>query len=115
MLTELELPRTQWEFDNSYVLKLFAVEFANNYGPLFYLAFLKVRVNAKYIQYFFFIYFQKGRMYTFPGDKKQWRDLAGLRGDVCNPVGCMVDLGIQLFTILLAKNFQRNVISLLIP
>lgn len=41
-LNKMEVPRTQWEFDNSLVYKTFLLEFVNTFAPLFYLAFFKV-------------------------------------------------------------------------
>ena len=39
--TEIELPRTQIEFDESYSTKVFAFKFCNYYATLFYIAFFK--------------------------------------------------------------------------
>ena len=40
-LTKWETHRTKTDHDNSLIMKIFAFEFANNYGPLFYLAYLR--------------------------------------------------------------------------
>lgn len=40
-LTEMELHRTQTEFDNALVWKLYILQFLNNYSTLFYIAFVK--------------------------------------------------------------------------
>lgn len=40
-LTEKELPRTQFEFDNSLTLKMFLFQFVNYYSSIFYIAFFK--------------------------------------------------------------------------
>ena len=40
-LTELEVPRTQQEFDDSYSFKIFCFQFVNYYSNLFYIAFFK--------------------------------------------------------------------------
>ncbi|UXI17320.1 putative histone-binding protein Caf1 [Sarcoptes scabiei] len=45
-LTELEMPRTQTEFDNSLTLKLFLLQFVNYYSSIFYIAFFKGRYIA---------------------------------------------------------------------
>jgi len=42
-LTELEMPRTQTEFDNSRTLKMFLLQFVNYYSSIFYIAFFKGR------------------------------------------------------------------------
>lgn len=41
-LNAFEIPRTQWEFDNSLVYKTFLMEFVNKFSPVLYLAFFKV-------------------------------------------------------------------------
>lgn len=40
-LTEFEIPRTQAEFDASYNFKIYLLQFINNYGSIFYMAFFK--------------------------------------------------------------------------
>lgn len=40
-LTELELQRTQTEFDDSLTLKIYLLEFINYYASIFYIAFFK--------------------------------------------------------------------------
>ena len=40
-LTELELPRTQTEFDDSLTLKIYLLQFINYYASIFYIAFFK--------------------------------------------------------------------------
>uniref|UniRef100_A0A915EFQ5 Anoctamin n=1 Tax=Ditylenchus dipsaci TaxID=166011 RepID=A0A915EFQ5_9BILA len=45
-LTDLECPRTQTDFDNSYALKVFLFQFINFYSSLFYIAFIKGRFSG---------------------------------------------------------------------
>lgn len=40
-LTELELIRTQTEFDDSLTLKIYLLQFVNYYASIFYIAFFK--------------------------------------------------------------------------
>lgn len=40
-LTELEYHRTQTEFDDSLILKIYLLEFINYYASIFYIAFYK--------------------------------------------------------------------------
>jgi anoctamin-1 len=50
-LTEMELLRTQTEFDDSLTLKIYLFQFVNYYTSIFYIAFLKgkfVGYPAKY-------------------------------------------------------------------
>jgi hypothetical protein len=41
-LVELEMPRTQTEFEHSFTFKMFAFQFINFYASLIYIAFFKV-------------------------------------------------------------------------
>lgn len=50
-LTEMEIPRTQWEFENSLVYKTFLMEFVITLTPSFYLAFFKVNHTVFYLQF----------------------------------------------------------------
>jgi anoctamin-1 len=40
-LTEMELHRTQSEFDDSLILKIYVLQFVNYYSSIFYIAFFK--------------------------------------------------------------------------
>lgn len=64
-LTELELLRTQTEFEDSLTLKIYLFQFVNYYTSIFYIAFLKgkfVGYPSKYnrsiyhLSYLFYIY-----------------------------------------------------------
>ncbi|XP_044757863.1 anoctamin-6-like [Coccinella septempunctata] len=81
-MTELENCRTQMDYDNSYVMKLWIIGFVNGFAALFY--------NA----------FAKGIFYTNPGDETVYLDYT-FKGDLCGPAGCNVDL-IILLTFILA-------------
>lgn len=49
-LNKMEIPRTQWEFDNSLVYKTFLMEFINTFAPVFYLAFFKVNLHLMQVK-----------------------------------------------------------------
>lgn len=54
-LTEMELQRTQTEYDESLTLKIYMFQFVNYYSCIFYIAFLKgkfVGYPAKYNRFF---------------------------------------------------------------
>lgn len=56
-LTEMELQRTQTEFDDSLAVKIYMFQFVNNYSCIFYIAFLKgkfVGYPSKYNRIFGF-------------------------------------------------------------
>ncbi|KAJ3641473.1 hypothetical protein Zmor_027980 [Zophobas morio] len=96
-LTRMENPRTQIEFDNSFTYKSYALAFVNNYSVIFYLAFLKAR------------------FYTYPGDKAIFKEAAGIGSDLCDPSGCIVELSIQLFFILMAKRLVLTAKQYIVP
>ncbi|KAJ3619831.1 hypothetical protein MTP99_005485 [Tenebrio molitor] len=91
-LTNMENPRTQFEFDNSVVHKRYILGFANNYASLFYMAFLK------------------GRFYS-----PSYATVTSLNTDLCHPCGCIMALCIQLFVMMLLKSMAGNILTLVVP
>ncbi|KAI6228301.1 Anoctamin [Aphelenchoides besseyi] len=85
-LTEMEYPRTQTEFDNSYTVKVFAFQFVNYYASLFYIAFMKHR-----------------RTYVI--DVVENTSLFGYKLEQCDGANCMVELIVQLAVIMIGKQF----------
>lgn len=72
-LTNMENPRTQTEYEDSYTFKIFVFEFMNYYSSLIYIAFFK------------------GRFYDYPGDDEARKsEFFKLKGDICDPAGCLV-------------------------
>lgn len=55
-ITDLEHPRTQSEYENSYTFKMFLFQFINYYSSLIYTAFFKVRFEC---------FFALGMLYVF--------------------------------------------------
>uniref|UniRef100_A0A914DUI3 Anoctamin n=1 Tax=Acrobeloides nanus TaxID=290746 RepID=A0A914DUI3_9BILA len=97
-LTDWECPRTQREFDNSYTLKVFAFQFVNYYSSLFYIAFFK------------------GRFLGVPGIGDLHEvTIKGQRLEQCDPAGCMVELVIQLFIIMVGKQFFNAFMEIGLP
>nr|CAB3221917.1 anoctamin-5 [Phallusia mammillata] len=95
ILTDMELPRTQIEFDDSFTFKMFCFQFVNFYSYLFYVAFFKQ---------------------TFAGYPANYTYLFGeFRWDECDAGGCMYELSIQLIIIMLGKQIWNNVIELMMP
>jgi anoctamin-4 len=63
-LTNMENPRTQTEYEDSYTFKIFFFEFMNFYSSLIYIAFFK------------------GRFFDYPGDDIQRRsEFLALKGN----------------------------------
>ncbi|CAG5106103.1 Oidioi.mRNA.OKI2018_I69.chr1.g2683.t2.cds [Oikopleura dioica] len=97
-LTELEVPRTQQEFDDSYSFKIFCFQFVNYYSNLFYIAFFKDTLVGYPTNYLSI----KG------SDGKEYR-WAGCDG------GCSYELAIQLIITMVGKQLINNVIEILLP
>lgn len=95
-LTELEMHRTETDFEDAYSFKRFLFEFANNFGSTFYIAFFK------------------GKFQTEPGSKKYYL-FGKYQPDACDPSGCMVDLLIQLFIVMVGKQLLNQFKEILIP
>lgn len=93
-LTNLELPRTQIEFEDSFTFKMFCFQFVNYYSYLFYVAFFKTTIAGS------------PSSYTYLG---QWR------WEQCDPGGCMYELSIQLIIIMFGKQVWNNFIEILLP
>uniref|UniRef100_A0A8C7LEP9 Anoctamin n=1 Tax=Oncorhynchus kisutch TaxID=8019 RepID=A0A8C7LEP9_ONCKI len=95
-LTELEIPRTESNFEQHLILKAFLLKFMNAYAPIFYVAFFK------------------GRFAGRPGDYVYvFNDY---RMEECAPGGCLIELCIQLSIIMVGKQLiQNNVFEIGIP
>ncbi|XP_063836611.1 anoctamin-4 [Ostrinia nubilalis] len=97
-LTNMENPRTQTEYEDSYTFKIFFFEFMNFYSSLIYIAFFK------------------GRFYDYPGDDQARRsEFYKLKGDICDPAGCLSELCIQLAIIMIGKQCFNNFLELGYP
>ncbi|XP_014838626.1 PREDICTED: anoctamin-1-like [Poecilia mexicana] len=95
-LTELELPKTEEEFEERLIFKSFFLKSMNAFAPIFYVAFFKGRFAGRPGDY----------VYVF-GD---------YRMEECAPPGCLIELCIQLSMIMLGKQLiQNNVFEILIP
>ncbi|XP_063218601.1 anoctamin-4 [Bacillus rossius redtenbacheri] len=97
-LTNVENPRTQIEYEDSYTFKIFVFQFVNFYSSLIYIAFFK------------------GRFFKHPGDKAARSSaLLQLKMDVCDPAGCLSELCIQLAIIMVGKQFFNNFLEVFLP
>ncbi|XP_063887505.1 anoctamin-1-like isoform X1 [Scylla paramamosain] len=93
-LTELELQRTQTEFDDSLTLKIYLLQFINYYSSIFYIAFFK------------------GKLIGRPGD---YRRIMGFRQEECSPGGCLLELSVQLAIIMVGKQAMNTVLEMVLP
>ncbi|CAB0010579.1 unnamed protein product [Nesidiocoris tenuis] len=97
-LTNQENPRTQIEYEDSYTFKIYFFEFMNFYSSLIYIAFFK------------------GRFFSYPGDQdSRSSEFARIKGDVCDPAGCLFELCIQLAIIMVGKQLFNNFLELAYP
>lgn len=97
-LTNMENPRTHTEYEDSFTFKISFFEFMNYYSSLIYIAFFK------------------GRFYEHPGDHVVRRsEFYRLKGDICDPAGCLSELCIQLAIIMIGKQVWNNFMELLFP
>uniref|UniRef100_A0A3Q2QF19 Anoctamin n=1 Tax=Fundulus heteroclitus TaxID=8078 RepID=A0A3Q2QF19_FUNHE len=95
-LTELEIPKTETNFEERLILKAFLLKFMNAYAPIFYVAFFKGRFAGRPGSY----------VYVFNN----------YRMEECAPGGCLIELCIQLSIIMLGKQLiQNNIFEIGIP
>ncbi|XP_071037378.1 anoctamin-5-like isoform X3 [Parasteatoda tepidariorum] len=90
-LTNLEQPRTQREYEDSFTFKMFLFEFINMYSSLIYIAFFK------------------GRFFGHPG---KTFTLFGYRQDQCELGGCLFEVCVQLAIIMVGKQILNNISEL---
>ncbi|XP_022645886.1 anoctamin-1-like isoform X2 [Varroa jacobsoni] len=82
-LTDMEMPRTQSEYDDSLTLKMYLLQFVNCYSSIFYIALFK------------------GKFVGRPG--KYNYVLGSYQQEVCGTGGCFQELSIQLAVIMIGK------------
>lgn len=114
----MENPRTQTEYEESYTFKIFVFEFMNYYR-FESLALKNVKQRHSCSSLFsslIYIAFFKGRFYDYPGDDgARKNEFFKLKGDICDPAGCLSELCIQLSIIMIGKQFVNNFMEYLYP
>ena len=93
-LTDLECPRTETEYEDSYTMKMFVFQFVNYYSSIVYLGFFK------------------GKFAGYPG---KYNEILGNRQEQCKPSGCLLDLTMQLLIVMVGKQFINNVMEIGVP
>lgn len=93
-LTEMELPRTQLDFEDSLTVKLYLLQFVNFYFAIFYVA------------------LYKGNFIGRPG---AYNRLFGLRQEECPIYGCFMEMCIQMTIVMVGKQFLSGVIEMMSP
>ncbi|XP_072311063.1 anoctamin-4-like isoform X1 [Eucyclogobius newberryi] len=92
LLTNLEQPRTESEWENSFTLKMFLFQFVNLNSSTFYIAFFLGRFTGRPGAYLRLI--------------NRWKL------EECHPSGCLIDLCLQMGIIMVLKQTWNNVIEL---
>ncbi|KMZ02607.1 anoctamin-1 isoform X2 [Drosophila simulans] len=93
-LTELEMWRTQTQFDDSLTLKIYLLQFVNYYASIFYIAFFK------------------GKFVGHPGE---YNKLFDYRQEECSSGGCLTELCIQLAIIMVGKQAFNTILEVYLP
>ncbi|XP_030844356.1 anoctamin-4-like isoform X4 [Strongylocentrotus purpuratus] len=94
-LTNLELHRTETEYEDSFTFKMYLFAFVNYYSTSFYIAFFKGRLPGTPADY--------GRVFGI------WRQ------EECDPAGCMQELFINIAITMCGKQFFNNFMELAMP
>ncbi|XP_065225238.1 anoctamin-2-like [Planococcus citri] len=93
-LTNLELPRTQTDFENSLSIKMYIFQFVNYYSALMYIVLLKGK---------------------FVGYPKKYNRIFGFRQEECSLGGCLIEMIIQLVTIMVGQQILGTILEILTP
>ncbi|KAJ8405337.1 hypothetical protein AAFF_G00323280 [Aldrovandia affinis] len=95
LLTNLEQPRTESEWENSFTLKMFLFQFVNLNSSTFYIAFFLGRFTGRPGAYIRLI--------------NHWKL------EECHPSGCLIDLCMQMGIIMVLKQTWNNFMELGYP
>ncbi|KAM4569136.1 anoctamin-4-like isoform 2-T2 [Odontesthes bonariensis] len=95
LLTNLEQPRTESEWDNSFTFKMFLFQFVNLNSSTFYIAFFLGRFTGRPGAYLRLI--------------NRWKL------EECHPSGCLIDLCMQMGIIMVLKQTWNNFMELGYP
>jgi len=97
LITELELNRTQKEFEHSLGIKLFILNFINVYSSLFYIAFIK------------------GNRFIIDGYPGNCTTLFGFHLEECILGGCQLDVFLHFAIIFIGRQAFMGISDYLIP
>ncbi|XP_062274505.1 anoctamin-7 [Scomber scombrus] len=94
ILTRWEMHRTQRQYEDMFILKVFIFQFINFYSSPVYIAFFK------------------GRFIGYPGN---YYTLFGVRNEDCGAGGCLIELAQELLVIMVGKQLINNVQEFISP
>lgn len=110
-MVNLEVPKTQTDFYNSYILKVFLFSFVNNYGTIIYLAYFKVSNFIMKIKTHVFLHINislQRLIYTYPDDPRMYAEAAIYTVDNCGPLGCYTEVSLLLtFIMVLLPSLEQ--------
>uniref|UniRef100_A0A1I8GIU1 Anoctamin n=1 Tax=Macrostomum lignano TaxID=282301 RepID=A0A1I8GIU1_9PLAT len=95
VLTDLEQPKTEATYEDSFTFKVYCFQFVNYYSSVFYIAFFK------------------GYFHGRPGEYARIGD--AFRMEECDPAGCLVELVIQMLIIFVAKQVINCLMEVGVP
>ncbi|GJQ85109.1 hypothetical protein Trydic_g20241 [Trypoxylus dichotomus] len=95
IMTDLENPRTEVEYDNSLIYKRFVLTFINGYAVTFYVAFFQ------------------GQFYSYPGKEHNYE--THIQYELCDHSGCSTNLAIHLTVVLIIKSLVMNLVQSVKP
>ncbi|XP_038673116.1 anoctamin-7-like [Scyliorhinus canicula] len=93
-LTKWEMHRTQSQYEDALIFKVFVFQFVNFYSSPIYIAFFK------------------GRFVGYPG---HYGSLFGIRNEGCGNGGCLIELAQELLVIMVGKQIINNIQEVVIP
>ncbi|KAM6459351.1 anoctamin-5 isoform 2-T2 [Liasis olivaceus] len=94
-ITDMEIPRTHFEYENRLTMKMFLFQFVNYYSSCFYVAFFKGK----------FVGYPGSYTYMF----SRWRN------EECDPAGCLIELTTQLTIVMAGKQIWGNIQEAIVP
>lgn len=94
ILTRWEMHRTQSQYEDMFILKVFIFQFVNFYSSPVYIAFFK------------------GRFVGIPG---KYNTLFGVRNEDCGAGGCLIELAQELLVIMVGKQIINNIQEFVTP
>ncbi|KAF7657107.1 hypothetical protein LDENG_00031930 [Lucifuga dentata] len=93
-LTRWEMHRSQTQYEDMFILKVFIFQFVNFYSSPIYIAFFK------------------GRFIGYPG---HYSTMLGVRNEDCGAGGCLTELAQELLIIMVGKQLINNVQEFMLP
>lgn len=94
ILTRWEMHRTQSQYEDMFIFKVFIFQFVNFYSSPVYIAFFK------------------GRFIGVPGN---YNTLFGVRNEDCGAGGCLIELAQELLVIMVGKQLINNIQEFVTP